>query len=301
MSIYKKSFTAKKGEFYDIKHYSDIIQGETIGLKEDGSILFIFKKNVIPQEHRKLYLNLTRGCAKAKTKNRGAGAGIVDIKKFPPQAVSLCNIRGEELKNKDVLSVYFKYENGEIAKRCQSNMVRCGVAGYFDKTADLPCRMVGWSQRNLEKHKGLIPLCKTISDNFKTMCPSIWEYQRAYGEDNADFLFEGSIFSTLTLNYDFRTACHKDKGDLVNSLSTLTILEDEKDNYDGFYLGLPEYQICFDIRDGDCLIFDAHEYHCNTEYNVKSDKLPIDTMTNKPFAGRLAIVAYLRNGINLCS
>ena len=56
----------------------------------------------------------------------------------------------------------------------------------------------------------------------------------------------------------------------------------------------------FDIRDGDCLIFDAHEFHSNTEYIVKSDKLGFNDLSDCNFAGRLAIVAYLRNGINLC-
>ena len=130
------------------------------------------------------------------------------------------------------------------------------------------------------------------------MSPEIWAYQKS--KINEDFIFKDSIFSTLTVNYDFRTATHKDKGDLDNSLSTLTILEELEDNYDGFYTGLPEYKLMFDLRDGDTLIFDAHEYHSNTEYIVKSDKLGFNDLSDCNFAGRLAIVAYLRNGINIC-
>ena len=78
------------------------------------------------------------------------------------------------------------------------------------------------------------------------------------------------------------------------------ILEELDNHYDGFYTGLPEYKICFDIRDGDTLIFDAHEFHSNTEYIAKTDKLGYNDLSKCNFAGRLAIVAYLRNGINLC-
>ncbi len=104
----------------------------------------------------------------------------------------------------------------------------------------------------------------------------------------------------MTLNYDFRTASHMDSGDLEGGLSTLTILEDIPGNYEGFYLGLPEYKIAFDIRDGDTLYFDAHEYHCNTEFKVLSDKLPIDDLADNNFAGRMSIVCYMRNKMKDC-
>ena len=109
-----------------------------------------------------------------------------------------------------------------------------------------------------------------------------------------------SPYSTLTLNYDFRTAAHIDRGDLIDSLSTLTILEEVEDNYSGCYLGLPEYKIAINVKSGDTLIFDAHEFHANTEMKVLSDILPIDNLTGKPFGGRISIVAYLRNRISEC-
>ena len=105
----------------------------------------------------------------------------------------------------------------------------------------------------------------------------------------------------MTINYDFRTACHKDKGDLEGGLSTLTILEDMPNNYTGFYLGLPEYKIAFDVRDGDTLIFDAHEKHANTECEVITQRLPIDDLTGTNFAGRIAVVIYLRERMDTCS
>lgn len=296
---YKKVFKAEASIFYNEDHYDKIISEDAMGFKEDGSILFIFKKNVIEPNKSKEYLNCCRSLSKTKTKNRGSGAGYVDVNKFPKQAVSLCNAKGLPLKNEKIVSCYFKYEDDTMAKRCQSNTTRCGVAGYFDETAGLPCRMVGWSSRNLKRHNNLIPLCETISNHFKSVAPDVWDYQKS--KVNENFNMGESVFSTMTLNYDYRTACHKDKGDLEGSLSTLTILEDIKENYEGFYLGLPEYKLMFDIRDGDTLIFDAHEYHCNTEYKVLSDKLPIDDLTGNNYAGRCAIVAYLRNRIDVCA
>ena len=104
----------------------------------------------------------------------------------------------------------------------------------------------------------------------------------------------------MTLNYDFRTASHRDSGDLKNGLSTLTIFEDVPENYTGFYLGLPEYKIAFDLRNRDTIYFDAHELHANTEFQVLTDRLPIDDLTGNPFAGRISVVCYLRDKLYKC-
>tara|TARA_R110000772_G_scaffold105833_1_gene207640 strand:- start:572 stop:760 length:189 start_codon:yes stop_codon:yes gene_type:complete len=54
------------------------------------------------------------------------------------------------------------------------------------------------------------------------------------------------------------------------------------------------------VKSGDTLIFDAHEFHANTEMKVLSDKLPINDLTGESFGGRISIVAYLRNRISEC-
>ena len=42
--IYPKVFKVEKSTFYDEEHYDYIINDDAVGFKEDGSILFIFKK-----------------------------------------------------------------------------------------------------------------------------------------------------------------------------------------------------------------------------------------------------------------
>ena len=301
MDVYKKIFNANMGEFYDINHYDKIIKENCIGFKEDGQVLFCCIKDAIPKEDRDKYKDVIRKPAKAKTKNRGQSAGAVDIKYFPKRAVVLCDKNGNEFKdNKKRFSVFYKDEKGKVVNRCQSNQVRCGVAGHFDKVAGFPCRKVGWSRDNLDKHNILGELANEIQKNHKEFCYTSYLYHKIIADKRPAYLFKDSIYSTMTLNYDFRTATHKDTGDLHGGLSTLTIFEDEINNYEGFYLGLPDYKIAFDLRDGDLLIFDAHEKHANTEYKVLSDKLPIDDITKTNFAGRIAVVCYLRNRLKEC-
>ena len=296
----KKSFKCLSAEFYDEAHYDEIIKDECVLLKENGDILAVFVKGSIKKENREKYIKAIKSNAKSKTKNRGTASGVADVKKFPKDAVALCKKDGEPLTNPRLVSVQYKRDDGSICGRCQSNAVRCGCAGYFDAVGGLPCRMVGWSTKNPDKHELLTELCDEIAVAHKNNEPQSFNFQRSIAEKSRNFLMGDSPYSTLTLNYDFRTASHIDRGDLKNSLSTLTILEEIPNNYSGSYLGLPEYKIAFDVRDGDTLIFDAHEYHSNTEMKVLSDKLPIDDLTGNPFGGRISVVAYLRNRLNEC-
>ena len=298
MTTYKKKYKCLKADYYDKSHYDEIINDNCIGLKENGEILFVFVKNSIKKENREKYIKAIKGNAKSKTKNRGTAAGVAVVNRLPKDAVSICKKDGTETTNKRLVSVQYKRADGTICGRCQSNAVRCGCAGYFDAVAGLPCRMVGWSTKNPEKHEALKELCEEIAETHKKNEPKSYEYQMS--KSHKDYLMGASPYSTLTLNYDFRTAAHIDRGDLLNSLSTLTILEEIENNYEGCYLGLPEYKIAFNIKSGDTLIFDAHEYHANTEMKVLSDKLPKDDLTGEHFGGRISIVAYLRNRISEC-
>ena len=301
--ICNKVWEAKSGEFYDSSHYDKVIRDHQYGIKEDGNLLFCLIPGAIKQEHRQKYKDVIRSCCKTKTKNRGASAGACDLRYFPKKAVALVDKYGNEYTDgKDRYSVFYKEADGKVVNRCQSNMTRSGVAGYFDKVAGLPCRKVGWSNNNPLKHNELISLAKEIQDNHSIFCPESFEFHHKEASKVSEkLLFKDTIYSTMTLNYDFRTACHKDKGDLKGGLSTLTIFEDRPNNYEKFYIGLPEYKICFDLRDGDTLYFDAHEFHANTEFNVLSDKLKIDDLTGNNFAGRMSVVCYLRNRLHTCS
>lgn len=299
---YDKKCECEEGIFFDISHYDTIISDTLKGYKPNGTTLFNFIKNGIKEENKRNYRDICRPLGKSKTKNRGRSAGVCDIKKFPADAVVLCDKDGNEYNDgKERYSVYYKKADGSVVKRCQSNLSRCGVAGSFDKVGKLECRSVGWTQKNPKKQAILNELCEEVDALHRENEPISYKYHkiRANQVDNK-YLLGDTIYSTMTINYDFRTASHRDKGDLERGLSTLTIFEDNGSDYEGFYLGLPEYKICFDVRDGDTIIFDAHELHANTEYKVNSQRLPIDDMTGNNFAGRIAVVIYLRERLDRC-
>ena len=302
--IYPKVFEAKPNDYYNIEHYDYVIrdnqEGYTIGDNEEIKPLFYLIKGGIKNPDK--YKEIINKLGKSKTKNRGSASGVCDIKQFPKGAVKLvCPKTHKELEEgHKYVSVKYEDSKGKVCSRCQSNIKRSACAGYFDNVGALPCRAVGWTQKNPDKQKVLVELAEDIDAVFKETNKEYYEKQKKLADMKPQFRLGETIFSTQTINYDFRTACHKDKGDFKEGLSTLTIFEEIPNNYYGFYLGLPEYKICFDLRDGDILIFDAHEYHCNTEYLVQSDKLPKDDLTGEPFAGRCGVVSYLRNRLWKC-
>ena len=89
---------------------------------------------------------------------------------------------------------------------------------------------------------------------------------------NPDFYIKGTVFTTITINKNFRTAIHTDKGDLKEGFGNLVVCEEGK--YKGGYSGFPQFGIAFDVRQGDFLAMDVHEWHCNTEITPVDNKSP---------------------------
>jgi hypothetical protein len=91
------------------------------------------------------------------------------------------------------------------------------------------------------------------------------------------------VFTTVTVNKTFRTASHRDAGDFSDGLSNLLVLSNNG-NYSGGYLILPEVRIAINIRPGDLLLVNNHEYiHCNTPMVMHDEE-----------AERISLVCYLR-------
>ena len=90
------------------------------------------------------------------------------------------------------------------------------------------------------------------------------------------------------MNKNFQTGIHKDAGDFKDGFGNLTVLQNG--DYEGAYTVFPQYGVGIDVREGDFLAMDVHEYHANTSIILKDDK-----------SARISFVCYLRNSIgNLC-
>ena len=136
--------------------------------------------------------------------------------------------------------------------------------------------------------------------------------QLAAVKEKPTYQVADTAFSSITINRNFRTALHMDDGDFREGFGNLSVIERGK--YSGGATIFPRYKIGFNVRTGDFLAMDVHEWHCNTEmYESPEDKkynkaLPkihhdaIETGTmggEKPFT-RISFVCYLREKLRGC-
>jgi len=175
-------------------------------------------------------------------------------------------------------------EETYISDTTYANVVNSGIAGWFDRYPRIPYgRATAYTQNHYDKFKMSFPFLHSLDKGYKKLLPWRWGNQRA-AADKVDprFLVPKTVFTTVTVNKTFRTACHRDAGDFTEGLSNLLVLSNNG-KYTGGYLVFPEYRIAVNVRPGDLLLVNNHEImHGNT---------PIETYDD---GERISLVCYLR-------
>jgi hypothetical protein len=160
-----------------------------------------------------------------------------------------------------------------------------GVAGWFDRYPRIPYgRATAYTERNMEKFQKSYPFLQKLSNAFSQLLPRRWGVQKSC-VDKIDPAFHvtDTVFTTITVNKSFRTAAHRDAGDLQEGFSNLSVLTNGK-KYSGGYLILPEFRVAVNIRPGDLLLINNHGgIHGNT---------PI--VLDEKGAERYSVVCYFR-------
>ena len=128
-----------------------------------------------------------------------------------------------------------------------------------------------------------LPLIKQIDSLYKLYIPNKYKLQIKKA-NQTNFRIPQTSFTTITTNVNYRTSIHKDKGDDVEGFGNLTVIN--KGKYSGAETCFPQYGIGVDVKNGDILFMNVHEWHGN---------LPMK-MIDKD-AIRLSIVCYLRHNI----
>lgn len=186
-------------------------------------------------------------------------------------------------RKKEAAHVYDYY----ISDTTYANQVLSGIAGWYDRYPRIPYgRATSYTQHNYEKFKLAFPFLQSLNKGFKDLLPWRWNNQR-HAADTIDphFLVPETVFTTITVNKTFRTACHRDAGDFSDGLSNLLVLSNNG-KYTGGYLVFPEYRVAVNVRPGDLLLVNNHEIiHGNT---------PIETYED---GERISLVCYLREGM----
>jgi hypothetical protein len=127
------------------------------------------------------------------------------------------------------------------------------------------------------------------------------------------YQIDGTAFSTLTVNMNFRTALHKDAGDYQQGFGNLSVIEWGK--YHGGETLFPRFGLGFNLRTGDFVAMDVHEWHTNapiheTAEDAAFNKTLPDIRTRDEKTGvigsqeryqRISFVCYFREKLEHCS
>jgi len=282
-----------EGKFLSEKHFKKIIDEDCdiyALINNKKKLLAKYRVEIIPEKLNDLATECFKKDAKKASSMRGIASGKISKKNFSKNIIGF--VSPDSYKSKVI------YKDGSISKYYRANPVNSLIVGYFDQPTLKEkheivlnnrnlCRTTKFTEQNKEKWKKSLNLIKEVDRLYKKLTPSIYKKQQNICKKVKKYCIDKTVFTTLTVNYNWRTACHVDKGDLKDGYSLMTV--SENGNYDGGYLGFPRFGICFDIKDGDLILFDPHHYHCNTKIIPK----------NKNWS-RISIVYYFREGMLNC-
>jgi hypothetical protein len=205
-------------------------------------------------------------------------------------------------------------EKGKLSKMRVNNNVFSSVLGYFEKTPfmGLPCRLTSYTQLYFEQYKAGTPYIEKIDDLFKKLVPDRYDVQYKRAKGNPAFQIGNTSFSSVTINRNFRTGLHMDAGDLREGFGNLSVIERGK--YKGGYTIFPRYKVGIDLRTGDFVAMDVHEWHCNTELKEDTEDKKFNSSIPEIYRNdketgtqgidklysRISFVCYLREKLADC-
>lgn len=180
-------------------------------------------------------------------------------------------------------------QDGSVSKTNRGASVNSGMFGFYERTPRFPyCRACAWNMYNPEKYSAVLPTLQGVSELFKYNVYDKWLYQKEFvSRTNPDFVIDQTVFTTITVNKNFRTAAHKDAGDLENGFSAMTV--GSEGLWAGANLVFPDFRVAVELGHGDLILFQPHEFHGNT---------PLLPMSKN--AARWSFVHYYRTNIQHC-
>ena len=231
--IIEKEYSCTKGKHYDFSYFDIIIEkSKDVYLKNKKHLLFSYHHDAINND------------------------------KFFP------------LLEKNYNNYVLTSTNRGIAAGQKKKLIQTGILGYFDqlnpyqklrlKGTNRAGRTTKYLLKYPKQWQETISLYQDIDKIYKRIAPKYYyEQKKEYYKINKNLRIPKTNFTTITVNRNWRTATHTDKGDLTKGLSCIVCIGNK--DYTGGYLGFPKQKVLVKMRPGDVIFMDAHQPHCNTE------------------------------------
>lgn len=286
-------------DVYGISHPDDVEKGAP-----KRKLLLKLRKAVLDADEVQRGWDAFRLLA-IPSRNRGAAAGPIDLK----------GVYWSRRKPVETTGWSTRYmQDGKVSKMRVNNVVASGVIGNYERTPFLgqPCRLTGYTRRGLKQYLHGIPFIEALDKEFKRLVPDAWRKQHTLAAKKPMYQIADTAFSTLTVNMNFRTALHKDAGDYSEGFGNLTVIEWGR--YHGGETLFPRFNAAVNLRTGDFVAMDVHEWHSNapireTKEDAAYNRSLPDIRTRDAETGvvgsqeryqRISFVCYYREKLTEC-
>ena len=268
---------ALSGKFMGPGDFDTLVADDARVVRPDGSTLLIYRREAIPAEHCRAAYAALRTAA-SMTENRGSAGGEIGEQKTK---------RPAGVKNRTMYRPILV--DGTLSNTSFGIPVNSGIVGYYDRYQRIPyCRTTAFNLEKPEKFAAALPFIRAADATFAELAPDRYAAQRAVVERTSpDFVIHGTAFTTVTVNKNWQTALHVDRGDYRPGFGVMSALRHKR--YDGGFLVFPKYRVAVDMRTRGVLLADVHQWHGNT---------PI--FKRDPDCERLSTVLYYRESMHKC-
>src|SRR5690625_3178231 len=223
----------KVGKIIGDEDYNAVITGQAKVLKPNGKPLFVYLPGVLTREIDEggVY-EIAHSLKNMKTDNRGDASGTPRIKG-----------KGTQTRARSIAS---------------------SIIGAMEGTGRHKyCRLTAWTGKNLPQWQEMQPFLKSVAGHLEEHVPDRYAAQQEeVDKSHPEWVVPGTPFTTVSINNSYPTGVHTDKGDLEKGFSTIACIR--KGNYTGGRLCFPEWRVALDLKHGDLICMDAHDWHGNT-------------------------------------
>ena len=273
--IPQEEMDAKVGKLLTEKDFGVVLTQQTKVLRPDGKPLCIYLPGAIPEELRDAVYPTLHELRKFESHNRGKASGM---RRVAP-----------------------KHDDPSKGTRTStSDTVASAIIGSFDPAGGKSyCRLTAWTGDEAEKFESLQPLFHHIGALYAQHVPDRYAVQmECVKQTQAEWVIHGTPFTTVTVNNSYPTGVHQDSGDLPEGFSNVTVLR--RGSYSGGMLTFPEYGVSVDLKDGDTLLMDAHDWHGNTVMTCGVCGERIGHIHEECGTERISVVCYYRTKMREC-
>jgi hypothetical protein len=234
---FRKKTRSLKGQFPDSSHVCRTVRKNTKLIGPDGTIVAVFLCNAIPWRLHKLAYELWRSVDSLPS-NRATAVGSPSFHRLKSD--------GSLSKRLGVVRNVLKVLKAQGAAQ--------DVIGYSG-SSDRRLHKTPLTKKHPEMLAGNKQLILLVDELYKKHLSTFYANQNAVIEKTPQWRLWQTVFSTIYIAKNFRTAYHRDGRNLPGMSALMPM-----GKFTGGELVLPRWRIAFAFKPGDLLFFDSRQH-----------------------------------------